>query len=177
MLNIPFTKPTRTGHELKYLEDSMSSDSLSGDGAYTKRVESWFEKTLGTRRCLLTSSCTSALEMAAILINLRPGDEVIMPSYTFVSTANAFVLRGAAIVFVDISPATLNIDPNFIESAITSKTKAIVPVHYAGVGCQMSYINELASKYKLDVLIFPKVMSFQNVLALGLPEKGHDQGW
>lgn len=149
---IPFSKPTVTGKEQQYIEDAIRSGHLSGDGPFTKKCHQWFEEHLQCEKALLTPSCTAALEMAAILIDIQLGDEVIMPSYTFVSTANAFVLRGAKIVFVDIRPDTMNIDENLIEAAITPKTKAIVPVHYAGVGCEMDTIMEIASRYGLYVI-------------------------
>jgi len=149
---IPFNKPCYTGNEDKYVLDSMRSLHISGNGPYTKKCEEWFENRLKCKRALLTPSCTHALEMAAILIDIKPGDEVIMPSYTFVSTANAFVLRGAKIVFVDIRPDTMNIDENLIEDAITERTKAICVVHYAGVGCEMDKIMEIANKYNLYVI-------------------------
>jgi len=149
---IPFNKPCYTGNEDKYVLDSMRSLHISGNGPYTKKCEEWFENRLKCKRALLTSSCTHALEMAAILIDIKPGDEVIMPSYTFVSTANAFVLRGAKVVFVDIRPDTMNIDENLIENAITERTKAICVVHYAGVGCEMDKIMEIADKYNLYVI-------------------------
>lgn len=149
---IPFNKPPHTGNEEQYVLEAMKSPQLSGDGPFTKRCQRWFEEQLGCRKTLLTPSCTHALEMAAILIGIEPGDEVIMPSYTFVSTANAFALRGARIVFVDIRPDTMNIDETRIEAAITPQTKAIVPVHYAGVGCEMDAIMTLAEKYGLFVI-------------------------
>lgn len=149
---IPFSKPTVTGKEQQYIEEAIKSGHLSGDGPFTKKCHQWFEEHLQCEKALLTPSCTAALEMAAILIDILPGDEVIMPSYTFVSTANAFVLRGAKIVFVDIRPDTMNINENLIEAAITSKTKAIVPVHYAGVACEMDTIMEIASRHKLYVI-------------------------
>jgi dTDP-4-amino-4,6-dideoxygalactose transaminase len=149
---IPFNKPTYTGNEERYVLQAMQSDKISGDGFFGKKCQIWFEEKLNCKKALLTPSCTAALEMAAILINIQPGDEVIMPSYTFVSTANAFVLRGAKIVFVDIRPDTMNIDETLIEAAITSKTKAIVPVHYAGVGCDMDIIMEIASMFNLFVI-------------------------
>jgi len=149
---IPFNKPCYTGNEDKYVLDSMRSLHISGNGPYTKKCEEWFENRLKCKRALLTPSCTHALEMAAILIDIKPGDEVIMPSYTFVSTANAFVLRGAKVVFVDIRPDTINIDENLIENAITERTKAICVVHYAGVGCEMDKIMEIADKYNLYVI-------------------------
>lgn len=149
---IPFNRPPHTGNEEQYVLEAMKSAQLSGDGPFTKRCQRWFEEQLGCRKTLLTPSCTHALEMAAILIGIEPGDEVIMPSYTFVSTANAFALRGARIVFVDIRPDTMNIDETRIEAAITPQTKAIVPVHYAGVGCEMDTIMTLAEKYGLFVI-------------------------
>jgi len=149
---IPFNKPPHTGNEEQYVLEAMKSPQISGDGPFGKRCQRWFEEQLGCRKTLLTPSCTHALEMAAILIGIQPGDEVIMPSYTFVSTANAFALRGARIVFVDIRPDTMNIDETRIEAAITPQTKAIVPVHYAGVGCEMDVIMTLAEKYGLFVI-------------------------
>ncbi|WP_042489853.1 dTDP-4-amino-4,6-dideoxygalactose transaminase [Vibrio diazotrophicus] len=149
---IPFTKPTVTGQEQAYITQAINGSHLSGDGPFTKKCHQWFEEKLGCQKALLTPSCTAALEMAAILIDIQPGDEVIMPSYTFVSTANAFVLRGATIVFVDIHPDTMNIDETLIEAAITSKTKAIVPVHYAGVACQMDTIMDIAERHGLFVI-------------------------
>lgn len=149
---IPFNKPPHTGNEEQYVLEAMKSPQISGDGPFGKRCQRWFEEQLGCRKTLLTPSCTHALEMAAILIGIQPGDEVIMPSYTFVSTANAFALRGARIVFVDIRPDTMNIDETRIEAAITPQTKAIVPVHYAGVGCEMDEIMLLAEKYGLFVI-------------------------
>jgi len=149
---ITFNKPCYTGNEDKYVVDAMRSLHISGNGPYTKRCEGWFENRLKCKRALLTPSCTHALEMAAMLIGIKPGDEVIVPSYTFVSTANAFVLRGAKAVFVDIRPDTMNIDENIIEDAITEKTKAICVVHYAGVGCEMDKIMKIANKYNLYVI-------------------------
>lgn len=149
---INFNIPPHTGNEDQYVLAAMRSDKLSGDGQYGQKCQAWFEKKLGFPKTLLTPSCTQALEIAAFLIDIRPGDEVIMPSYTFVSTANAFVLRGAKIVFVDIRPDTMNMDEALIEAAITSKTRAIVPVHYAGVGCDMTTINAIAEKYGLFVI-------------------------
>ena len=149
---IPFNKPPRTGNEEKYVLESMRSAKISGDGEFTKRCHKWFEEKLLCKKALLTTSCTHALEMAAILIDIKEGDEVIMPSYTFVSTANAFVLRGAKIVFVDIRQDTLNIDETKIEEAITTKTRAIVPVHYAGVACEMDTIMGIASRHNLFVV-------------------------
>jgi len=149
---IPFNKPPQTGNEERYLKDVLKNEKMSGDGPFGKRCQAWFEKNLPAEKVLLTPSCTSALELAAILIDIQPGDEVIMPSYTFVSTANAFVLRGAKIIFVDVRPDTMNIDENLIEPAITSKTKAIVPVHYAGISCEMGRILRIASKHNLYVV-------------------------
>ena len=152
MNKIPFNVPTSTSKEVPHLIEAVKSKKLSGDGPFGKKCEKWFERNLGVRSVHLTPSCTHALEMAAILIDIGPGDEVIMPSYTFVSTANAFVLRGAKIVFVDIRPDTMNIDESLIHRAITEKTKAIVPVHYAGVACEMDTIMEIASEYNLYVI-------------------------
>ncbi|MGG1637091.1 dTDP-4-amino-4,6-dideoxygalactose transaminase [Paenibacillus sp. NRS-1760] len=149
---ILFNIPTITGKEQTYIQKAILGGKLSGDGEYTKLSNQWMENRFDTLKVLLTTSCTHALEMAAILANIKEGDEIIMPSYTFVSTANAFVLRGAKIVFVDIRPDTMNIDESLIEEAITSKTKAIVPVHYAGVSCEMDKIMELALKYNLLVI-------------------------
>jgi len=149
---IPFNKPPYTGNEEKYVIESMKSSKISGDGEFTKKCHKWFEEKLECKKALLTTSCTHALEMAAILLDIKEGDEVIMPSYTFVSTANAFVLRGAKIVFVDIRPDTMNIDETKIEEAITSKTKVIVPVHYAGVACEMDTIMDIAKRYNLFVV-------------------------
>lgn len=149
---IPFNKPPITGNEKQYILQSLQSPKISGDGHFGQKCQKWFEENLPCKKSLLTPSCTAALELAALLINIKPGDEVIMPSYTFVSTANAFVLRGAKIVFVDIRPDTMNIDEQLIESAITDRTRAIVPVHYAGVACEMDYIMEVASHHKLYVI-------------------------
>ena len=151
-MKIPFNKPPYTGNEEKYVLESIKSSKISGDGEFTKKCHKWFEEKLQCKKALLTTSCTHALEMAAILLDIKEGDEVIMPSYTFVSTANAFVLRGAKIVFVDIRPDTMNIDETKIEEAITSKTKVIVPVHYAGVACEMDIIMDIAKKYNLFVV-------------------------
>jgi dTDP-4-amino-4,6-dideoxygalactose transaminase len=152
MAIIPFNKPYMTGKELWYISQAHNRGWLAGDGYFTKRCHAWLEEKTGAQKALLTHSCTAALEMAAILADIQPGDEVIMPSYTFVSTANAFVLRGGVPVFVDIRPDTLNIDETKIEAAITSKTRAIVPVHYAGVGCEMDAIMAIAEKYNLIVI-------------------------
>ncbi|WIT11321.1 dTDP-4-amino-4,6-dideoxygalactose transaminase [Paucibacter sediminis] len=151
-VQIPFNKPYMTGKELWYIAQAHAKGHLAGDGEFTKRCARWLEERTGARRALLTHSCTGALEMAAILADIGPGDEIIMPSYTFVSTANAFVLRGAVPVFVDIRPDTLNIDETKIEAAITPRTKAIVPVHYAGVACEMNRIMEIAQRHGLLVI-------------------------
>ncbi|WP_339855554.1 dTDP-4-amino-4,6-dideoxygalactose transaminase [Porticoccus hydrocarbonoclasticus] len=152
MTMIPFNKPPYTGNEDQYVLDAMRSGKMSGDGPYSRKCHEWFESHLGCARALLTPSCTHALELAAILIDTQPGDEIIMPSYTFVSTANAFVLRGAKIVFVDIRADTLNLDETLIEQAITDKTKAIVPVHYAGIACEMDTIMAVAERHGLYVI-------------------------
>lgn len=149
---IPFNIPYLTGLELNNISNVLSSKHLAGDGPYTKLCSKWLEDNLNVQKALLTHSCTAALEMCAILLDLKPGDEVIMPSFTFVSTANAFVLRGAIPVFVDIRADTKNIDENLIESAVTSKTKAIVVVHYAGVACEMDSIMNIANNYNLVVV-------------------------
>ncbi|EHD19712.1 MULTISPECIES: dTDP-4-amino-4,6-dideoxygalactose transaminase [Brenneria] len=149
---IPFNAPPIVGTELDYMQAAMSSGKLCGDGGFTRRCQQWLEHYSGSKKVLLTPSCTASLEMAAILLDIKPGDEVIMPSYTFVSTANAFVLRGAKVVFVDIRPDTMNIDETKIEAAITDKTRIIVPVHYAGVACEMDVIMALAKQYDLFVV-------------------------
>lgn len=149
---IHFNKPPYAGNEEKYVLEAMKSLKISGDGAFSRRCQKWFEERLTCKKTLLTPSCTHALEMAALLLEIKEGDEVIMPSYTFVSTADAFALRGARIVFVDINPKTMNIDETLIERAITPQTKAIVPVHYAGVACEMDTIMEIANRYNLFVV-------------------------
>lgn len=149
---IPFNWPHMTGKELHYISEAHFNGKLAGDGPFTKRCHTWLEQHTATAKALLTNSCTAALEMAALLLDIEPGDEVIMPSYTFVSTANAFVLRGATPVFVDIRPDTLNLDETQIAAAITNKTKAIVPVHYAGVGCEMDVICDIAKRHGLKVV-------------------------
>ncbi len=151
-MQIPFNKIPCYGNEKKYVLKALSSDKISGNGKYTKKVESWFKENLQCEKALLTTSCTHALEMSAILLNVEKGDEIIMPSYTFVSSANAFVLRGATIVFVDINPHTMNIDEHKILEAITKKTKAIVVIHYGGVACEMDTIMSIAKKNKLFVI-------------------------
>jgi dTDP-4-amino-4,6-dideoxygalactose transaminase len=152
MTKIRFNKPYMTGRELDYIAQAHEIGHLSGDGPFTKRCHTWLEQRIGCRKALLTHSCTGALEMAALLLDLQPGDEVIMPSFTFVSTANAFVLRGAVPVFVDIRPDTLNLDESLIEAAITPRTRAICVVHYAGVGCEMDVIMSIAEKHNLFVV-------------------------
>lgn len=149
---IVFNQPYITDEALGLLQEVKANQALSGNGMFTKRCHQWLEKQTGCNKALLTHSCTAALEMAAILLDIQPGDEVIMPSYTFVSTANAFVLRGAIPVFIDIREDTLNLDEHLIEDAITSKTKAIVPVHYAGVSCEMDTILAIARRYQLKVI-------------------------
>lgn len=149
---ISFNRAPFVGRETEYIRQAIEGGAIHGDGEFTKKCNKWIEDRTGTERALLTTSCSTALEMAALLLDIKPGDEVIMPSYTFVSTANAFVLRGAEVVFVDIRPDTQNIDEKLIEDAITDKTKAIVPVHYAGVGCEMDTILEIAGAHGLRVV-------------------------
>ena len=151
-MRIKFNVPPKTGRELDNIKEAIASDRICGNGLFSQKCETRLEEMTGAPRVLLTTSCTQALEMAALMAGIEPGDEVIMPSYTFVSTANAFVLRGAHIVFVDVRPDTMNIDEEKIEQAVTEKTRAIVPVHYAGVGCNMDRIMEIASKYGLKVI-------------------------
>lgn len=166
---IQFNIPPYTGREMDYIKEAIEKRKICGDGEFTKRCNQWIEKQSGTTKALLTTSCTHATEMAAILCGIQPGDEVIMPSYTFVSTADAFVLRGAKAVFVDIRPDTLNIDEKLIENAVTEKTKAIVPVHYAGISCEMDTIMDIARKYNLKVVedAAQGVMSYYKSQALG----------
>lgn len=149
---IPFNKPYLAGPETKYIEEAVRSGKISGDGLFTKRCHQFFEQQLGFTKVLLTTSCTDALEMAALLLDLQPGDEVIVPSYTFVSTPNAFVLRGAKIVFADSTAENPNLDPTALESLITPRTRAIVPVHYAGIACDMDAIQAVASRHGLAVV-------------------------
>lgn len=149
---INFNVPPYVGTENQYISQAVANRKICGDGVFTKKCSAWLEKTTGTSKALLTTSCTHATEMAALLADIHPGDEVIMPSYTFVSTADAFVLRGAVAVFVDIRPDTMNIDETLIEAAITPKTKAIVPVHYAGVACEMDTIMAIAKAHNLMVI-------------------------
>ncbi|HEY9643448.1 MAG TPA: dTDP-4-amino-4,6-dideoxygalactose transaminase [Coleofasciculaceae cyanobacterium] len=151
-LNIPFNKSLITHRELECIGEAIANGHLTGDGEFTKRCQGWLERQIGCLNALITHSCTAALEMAAILADIQPGDEVIMPSYTFVSTANAFVLRGAVPVFVDIRPDTLNLDERQVEAAITPKTKAIAPVHYAGVSCEMDVLKAIADEHHLIII-------------------------
>ncbi len=149
---INFNVPPYTGKEVEYMKEAIENQKICGDGPFTKKCNEWIEKQTGTAKCLLTTSCTHATELAALLTEIKEGDEVILPSYTFVSTANAFVLRGATAVFVDIRPDTMNIDETLIEDAVTERTKAIVPVHYAGVGCEMDTIMDIAKRHDLKVV-------------------------
>ena len=149
---IHFNVPPYTGREMEYIRQAVENQKICGDGPFTKKCSEWIEEKTGAAKCLLTPSCTQATELAALLIDIKEGDEVIMPSYTFVSTADAFVLRGAKAVFVDIRPDTMNIDENLIEQAVTDRTRAIVPVHYAGVACEMDRIMEIARKHNLFVV-------------------------
>lgn len=149
---INFNVPPFTGKEMEYIKKAVENQKICGDGEFTKKCNAWIEQKTGTTKCLLTTSCTHATELAALLSEIKEGDEVIMPSYTFVSTADAFVLRGAKAVFVDIRPDTMNIDETKIEAAITEKTKAIVPVHYAGVACEMDVIMDIAKRHNLVVI-------------------------
>lgn len=151
-MNIPFNRPTIVGKELYYISQAIHQGYSAGDGSFTKKCHKLLEDALDVPKVLLTTSCTHALEMAALLLNIQPGDEVIVPSFTFVTTINAFVLRGAKPVFNDIRPDTLNMDERYLESLITSRTKAIVPVHYAGVGCEMQSIMEIANRYNVAVV-------------------------
>ena len=151
-MKIPFNKPHMTGKEPAYINQAYANGVLAGDGPFTQNCHRWLEENTGTKKALLTHSCTAALEMAALLLDITPGDEVIVPSYTFVSTANAFVLRGGVPVFIDIKSDTLNIDETLIEGAISPKTKAIIPVHYAGVACAMDEIMRIAETHKLAVV-------------------------
>lgn len=166
---IDFNIAAFVGKELDYIKDAISRHKICGDGFYTEKCSTWIENNFKVKNAFLTTSCTHALEMSAILANIKPGDEVIMPSYTFVSTADAFVARGAKIIFIDINPKTMNIDENLIEEAITPRTKAIVPVHYAGVACDMDKINKIAKKYNLIVIedAAQGVNSFYKGKALG----------
>ena len=151
-MQINFNVPPYVEKAAAYIQECVKNQKICGDGEYTKRCSQWFEKRTGTAKCLLTTSCTHATELAALLADIQPGDEVIMPAYTFVSTADAFVLRGATPVFVDIRPDTMNIDEKLIEAAVTEKTRAIVPVHYAGVSCEMDTIMDIADRHNLTVI-------------------------
>lgn len=166
---INFNVAPCVGTEINFIKEAIASGKICGDGSFTKKCNGWIENQTKTNKALLTTSCTHALEMAAILCDIKPGDEVIMPSYTFVSTADAFVSRGAKIVFVDIRPDTMNIDESLIEEAITEKTKAIVPVHYAGVGCEMDVITDIAKRHNLKVVedAAQGVMAYYKDKALG----------
>lgn len=166
---IHFNVPPVVGNELQYMEEAIKNRKICGDGIFTKKCSAWMEEKTGTAKALLTTSCTHAIEMSAILSNIQPGDEVIMPSYTFVSTADAFVLRGAKVIFVDIRPETMNIDERLIEEAVTERTKAIVPVHYAGVSCKMDEICDIAKRHNLFVIedAAQGVMSFYKEKPLG----------
>jgi dTDP-4-amino-4,6-dideoxygalactose transaminase len=149
---IPFNRPTLAGMELDYIRDAIARGQLAGDGAYTERCQVWLRERIGAGAVLLTHSCTAALEMAALLLDIGPGDEVVMPSFTFVSTANAVVLRGGVPVFVDIRPDTLNIDEALVEAAVTPRTRAIMPVHYAGVPAEMDALDVVARRHGLSVI-------------------------
>ena len=166
---IRFNVPPFTGQEMDYIRQAVENQKICGDGEFTRKCSEWIEKKTGTSKCLLTTSCTHATELAALLAQVGPGDEIIMPSFTFVSTADAFVLRGAVPVFVDIRPDTMNIDETLIEAAITEKTKAIVPVHYAGVGCEMDAIMDIARRHKLLVIedAAQGIMAYYKGKALG----------
>ena len=166
---IRFNVPPFTGKEMDYIRQAVENQKICGDGEFTRKCSEWIEKKTGTSKCLLTTSCTHATELAALLAQVGPGDEIIMPSFTFVSTADAFVLRGAVPVFVDIRPDTMNIDETLIEAAITEKTKAIVPVHYAGVGCEMDAIMDIARRHKLLVIedAAQGIMAYYKGKALG----------
>lgn len=149
---INFNVPPYTGKEIEYIKEAVQNQKICGDGPFTKKCNEWIENKTGTAKCLLTTSCTHATELSALLADIKEGDEVIMPSYTFVSTADAFVLRGAKVVFVDVRPDTMNMDETLIEDAITERTRAIVPVHYAGVGCEMDTIMDIANRHHLMVI-------------------------
>ena len=149
---INFNVPPYTGKEIEYIKEAVQNQKICGDGPFTKKCNEWIENKTGTAKCLLTTSCTHATELSALLADIKEGDEIIMPSYTFVSTADAFVLRGAKVVFVDVRPDTMNIDETLIEDAITERTRAIVPVHYAGVGCEMDTIMDIAARHHLMVI-------------------------
>ena len=151
-IRIPFNRSSLLGRELEHISKTMNIGQIAGDQTYSKRCQAFLEQSLGVQKAMLTTSCTHALEMCAILLNIQPGDEVIVPSFTFVSTANAFALRGAKIIFADIRPDTLNLDEKQLEGLVTSRTKAVVPVHYAGVGCEMDVIGEIAARHGLAMV-------------------------
>jgi len=151
-MNIPFNKPTMVGTETQYMADAMQRAKLAGDGYYTQKCNEFLQKEVGVPKALLTTSCTHAIEMSALLLDIQPGDEVIVPDFTFVSTINPFVLRGATPIFADVHADTLNLDETKLEGLITSRTKAIVVVHYAGVACEMDTIMEIAGRYNIPVI-------------------------
>src|SRR5215211_7456808 len=151
-IKVDFNRPAVVGNEFEYMKQAVENGHISGDGSFTKKCHAFLEKELGVQKALLTTSCTHALEMSALLLDVQPGDEVIFPDFTFVSTVNAFVLRGAKPVFLDIRSDTLNLDESRLEAAITPRTKAIVPVHYAGVGCEMDSIMEISERYEVPVI-------------------------
>jgi dTDP-4-amino-4,6-dideoxygalactose transaminase len=150
-LKVDFNRPVAVGRELEYMRQAIENGHISGDGPFTKKCHAFLEEELGVQKALLTTSCTHALEMSAILLDIQPGDEVIIPDFTFVSTVNAFVLRGARPVFVDVRPDTLNLDEARLEAALTPKTRAIVPVHYAGVGCEMDRSMDIARRHNQEL--------------------------
>src|SRR3989304_3432034 len=150
-IRVDFNRPVIVGRELEYIQQAIANGHISGDGPFTKKCHALFEKELGVQKALLTTSCTHALEMTAILLDIQPGDEVIIPDFTFVSTVNAFILRGAKPVFIDVRMDTFNLDESQLEAKITSKTKAVVPVHYAGVGCEMDTILDIARGHNIAV--------------------------
>ena len=152
MIKVDFNRPVPVGNEFEYMQQAITNAQISGDGAFTKKCHAFLESELGVKKALLTTSCTHALEMSAILLDIKPGDEVIIPDFTFVSTVNAFVLRGAKPIFIDIRPDTLNLDESKLEVAITPRTKAIVPVHYAGVGCEMNAVMDIARRHGISVV-------------------------
>ena len=151
-LKVDFNRPVVLGNELEYMKQAIENGHISGDGPFTKKCHAFLEGELGVQKALLTTSCTHALEMSAILLDIQPGDEVILPDFTFVSTVNAFVLRGAKPVFLDIRPDTLNLDESQLEVALTPRTKAVVPVHYAGVGCEMDVILDVSARHNVAVI-------------------------
>src|SRR5918912_307340 len=151
-IKVDFNRPVLVGNEFEYMRQAVENGHISGDGPFTKKCHAFLESQLGVKKALLTTSCTHALEMSAILLDIQPGDEVIVPDFTFVSTVNAFVLRGAKPIFLDIRPDTLNLDESNLEAAITPRTKAIVPVHYAGIGCEMDTIMDIAMRYNIAIV-------------------------